>query len=631
MKVKKVALITDGWKRLITYDWVRGITRRIKEHDERIVLFHYNCHGSWSTDTDHNHGEFNIYRLPDLNTFDGVILDITNIRNEADSLFVENILKDVHVPVISIAKKLEGFHCIFNDNAGAIRSLMDHLYHEHGCRHFYYAGGPDNAYENLVRADSYKERLKAFGLSLEENPIFFDDYELTSGTRIFQQIIDRHLPMPDAFVCCNDNVAAGLIDCATRNGWHVPEDFLVTGFDYLDKAQYFYPQITSVEHQRVAIGYECMNLLISHWSGIPMPEDYFIPCILHYAESCSCTACEKPNYRNISKNYILQNDRTRVFDELLLDFETIINHKKNFQDIFEETARYLTSLECDGYAIVIDKRLLELADIETFPEDGYDLSQMSTMYTNQKNTPLVHTSYEALEQLMDEAPSGTAYLFTPIHFGRKNIGFTILKNGRFLFDNPYYYNIHVTFSNTIKSLYRLLLIEKMNQQLKRIYNRDPLTGLYNRMAFSELVSSHFQQYSSDDHHYALLFSDVDHFKLINDTKGHEEGDLVLKTVANTLKANCPENGFVFRFGGDEFVMFFPCDSENDIISFRGHLELALKEHHIQMSIGYIMIQPQDKRSFEDCLHEADHEMYRIKRSRKNNEPCSKMQDSTGTK
>lgn len=615
-KVKKVALITDGWKRLITYDWVRGITRRIKEQDERIVLFHYNCHGSWSTDTDHNHGEFNIYRLPDLNTFDGVILDITNIRNEADSLFVENILKDVRVPVISIAKKLQGFHCIFNDNAGAIRSLMDHLYHEHGCRSFYYAGGPDNAYENLVRSDSYKERLRAFGLSLEENPIFFDDYELTSGTRIFEKLLDEQLPMPDAFVCCNDNVAAGLIDCAVQNGFRVPNDFLVTGFDYLDKAQYFNPQITSVEHQRVAIGYECMSLLINHWNGSPIPEDNFIPCILHYAESCSCVSHEKPDYRKIVKDNIINKDHSRVFDELLLSFETRITHQKNFQDIFEETARYMTSLECDGFAIAIDKRLLELADINTFPEDGYELSQLDTMYTSQKDAPLIHTSYQDLMQLMEEAPSGTAYLFTPIHFGRKNIGFTVLKNGRFLFDNPYYYNIHVTFTNTIQSLYRMLLIEKMNEQLKRIYNRDPLTGLYNRMAFSELVSSHFEEYSQDESHYALLFSDVDHFKVINDTKGHEEGDRVLKKVAGTLKTNCPENGFVFRFGGDEFVMFFPCNSEDDILSFRKKLELALEEHDIQMSIGYIMIHPYDERSFEDCLHEADHEMYRVKNARK---------------
>lgn len=616
--MKKVALITDGWKRLITYDWVRGITRRIRKQDERIVLYQYNCHGSWSTDTDHNYGEFNIYRLPDLNTFDGVILDITNIRNEADNRLVENILKDVHVPVISIAKKLKGFHCIFNDNAGAIASLMDHLYYKHGCRHFYYAGGPDNAYENIVRSDSYKERLQAYGLRLEENPIFFDDYELTSGTRIFQKLLDEGLPMPDAFVCCNDNVAAGLIDCAAQNGYRIPDDFLVTGFDYLDKAQYFYPQITSVEHQRVSIGYECMSLLISHWNGVPIPEDTFIPCILHYAESCSCTSFEKPDYRRIVKNNILQTDHNRVLDEMLLNFETRINHKKNFQDIFEETARFLTSLECDGFALAIDQRLLDLADISAFPEHGYDLSQMYTLYTDGENPPLTNSSYADLERLMEEAPSGTSYLFMPVHFGRKSIGFTILKNGRFLYDNPYYYNIHTTFTSTIKSLYRMLLIEKMNEQLKQIYNRDPLTGLYNRMAFSELVCSHFTEYARDEKRYALLFSDVDYFKIINDTKGHEEGDRILKKVADTLKDGCPDSGAVFRFGGDEFVMFFPCSSENEICSFCQHLDLTLKAHDIQMSIGYVMIHPHDDRSFEDCLHEADHDMYRVKRSRKCN-------------
>lgn len=68
--MKKIALISDGWRRMITYAWVDGIIRRIRELDEDIALYQYNCYGNWSKDALHNTGEYNIYNLPDLSAFD---------------------------------------------------------------------------------------------------------------------------------------------------------------------------------------------------------------------------------------------------------------------------------------------------------------------------------------------------------------------------------------------------------------------------------------------------------------------------------------------------------------------------------------------------------------------------------
>ncbi len=60
--MKKVALFSDGWKRLITYAWVDGMMKFISKSDEEICLYQYNCHGNWSRDEKHNHGEYNIIR-----------------------------------------------------------------------------------------------------------------------------------------------------------------------------------------------------------------------------------------------------------------------------------------------------------------------------------------------------------------------------------------------------------------------------------------------------------------------------------------------------------------------------------------------------------------------------------------
>ena len=70
----------DGWKRFFTYAWPAGILQRIRESSEEINLYIFNSSGDWSWDADYNTGEYNIYKLPDLNDFDGIVMDVNNIR-----------------------------------------------------------------------------------------------------------------------------------------------------------------------------------------------------------------------------------------------------------------------------------------------------------------------------------------------------------------------------------------------------------------------------------------------------------------------------------------------------------------------------------------------------------------------
>ena len=98
--MKKVALISDGWKRLIVYAWVAGIKSYIDACDEDICLCQFNCHGNWSTDELYNQGEYNIYNLPELSEYDGIILDCLNIRDEKVLKKLIEHIKRAGVPVV---------------------------------------------------------------------------------------------------------------------------------------------------------------------------------------------------------------------------------------------------------------------------------------------------------------------------------------------------------------------------------------------------------------------------------------------------------------------------------------------------------------------------------------------------
>lgn len=618
--MKKVAMISDGWKRLITYAWIDGIMRYIRESGQDICLYQYNCHGNWSKDEKHNHGEYNIYHLPQLSEFDGIIMDCINIIDRKQFDKVVEMIKASKVPTVSIASDIEGFYYAGIDNKKTIAEVMEHLITVHNCRSFIFAGGPKENFENGLRVQAFWESLDAFGLSREENPVWYGDYDFSTGVKYFE-IMQRDLKagravLPDVFVCANDNIAAGLIYKAQRFGYSIPRDFRVTGFDNLDKAIYFEPQITTVGLVREVIGYKCMDIMMDIWEGKDVPRNHFIPSSCIFTESCGCPNSGLLNYREYAKNQIIGDVEKLKNEEDLIIFQSEIIKCDTYDKIFHKIAEYFMSLECDGYFVVVDKQLYEGDNEEAFLTDGYDPDRLVVACAADRKEFLAINNMQELSNYLELHGSGSAYMFTPIHFREHAVGFTVMKNGRFLYDNPYFYDIHSTITKTIENVYKKLQLENANRKLRDIYNRDQMTGLYNRIAYTEMIEPEYHKYCEQNQKCALMFLDADYFKEINDRYGHEKGDEILKRIANILTEYCPKNGYVYRFGGDEFIVFFPCKEEEEAYRFRDRINKAVGDYNISISMGVAVTDPASGRKLNDYLRIADQDMYRVKAAKK---------------
>jgi len=150
--------------------------------------------------------------------------------------------------------------------------------------------------------------------------------------------------------------------------------------------------------------------------------------------------------------------------------------------------------------------------------------------------------------------------------------------------------------------------------------RDTLTGLFNRRSLLERLKLSIAQADRREEGLALMFLDLDKFKEINDTYGHEVGDELLKQVANHLNAAVRESDMVARLGGDEFVILlegFPDTS--DVVKIAKKIVNANIEPHVigthlvktSATIG-ISFYPQDGTSPEELLKHADVAMYHAK-------------------
>ena len=107
-------------------------------------------------------------------------------------------------------------------------------------------------------------------------------------------------------------------------------------------------------------------------------------------------------------------------------------------------------------------------------------------------------------------------------------------------------------------------LEAAQEDLRDMVTTDPLTGCRNRRYFDQVIGQEIQRHIRYRIPMSMLFVDIDRFKAINDTLGHEAGDRVLQQVASFLSRNVREADYVFRWGGDEFLILISCTEEEAV-------------------------------------------------------------------
>lgn len=189
--------------------------------------------------------------------------------------------------------------------------------------------------------------------------------------------------------------------------------------------------------------------------------------------------------------------------------------------------------------------------------------------------------------------------------------------------DPHELRVRLRAGKRVLDLQAQLLAERESQRLQAI--RDPLTSLPNRLLFGEQLADRIFQAERAGKSIAVMFLDLDHFKVINDSLGHNIGDQLLKTVAQRISHTIRESDVVARMGGDEFTFIIGPDAnaEDSIITAERVLSALTKpvvlngnDIAITGSIG-ISLYPQDGNDAETLVRNADAAMYRAKESGRN--------------
>lgn len=203
----------------------------------------------------------------------------------------------------------------------------------------------------------------------------------------------------------------------------------------------------------------------------------------------------------------------------------------------------------------------------------------------------------------------------------------------FIFSFAYFpiacFSLYIGWNSTLKNRQNFLhskLDENSRKALNQMAHTDALTSLHNRRYFEQLATEHIERSRQTNYPLCLLLLDVDHFKKINDTYGHDIGDEILKMMGKIAKDQIRENDLLARFGGEEFIILLTdthikqaqaiADRICDVISKTPYRLDAERQIHFTISIGFARFLPHchDLRAL---IKSADLALYTAKQQGRN--------------
>lgn len=618
----RIAFLTVDWNYELVENTLHGLLQYTVDHPE-VQICVFDCFGK-DLGNDKDRSEYAIFRLPDLSGFDGMLIQSNQIIWQEAREEVERLVTESDIPAVAIGCELEGCTLVLFDNRKAQYAMAEHIIREHGARRLVYlTGNMDNGCpEGQERLDGFLDACRDNGIHEKDTEIIRGTWRTGDGVNVARRWIRDKKPLPDAFVCANDEMALGLMETLQENGIRIPRDVLVCGFDNLTSAELSNPRLSTVHTDHSRMDYFAADVLMSRIrDGVNrdrIPFNYELIC----SESCGCH--NVPRRGVIRDLYFQQTRFLRSFyvqqDQMAEDlFEA-----KDLPDLMQIISKNHTIFGCDDIYLCINEYYFDNYDKSMWPDYAERFDSTMVLYGSGirekagKDGMIRFPTADLLPESLMEKES--FLMFYPLHYNTYSIGYIVL-NG---ICTAAKLNLHENILNfleiAIENVRKKSLLHNLNDTLDDLYIHDALTGLFNRFGLDRFGQQRFDDLLASEGVVQVLFIDMDDMKSINDRYGHEAGDMALKASARLLQRTCSADAFIMRYGGDEFIII-------DTGRIRRLDEMILEaadEYNrtsgmpfsLGFSVGVMRTDSQERLPLDDCIREADSRMYKIKQKRK---------------
>lgn len=579
----------------------------------------------YGSDTKNAAGEYNILHLIPYEQLDALIVchDTFN-SNEAVEELWKLVTERCQAPIISIRKKVNGCYNILVEDTDAIPALVRHFHDVHHFDRIAFMSGPYNHPDAIFRLEKYKEAMAELGLDCPEEYIFEGNFWrdcALDAAKHFMSLKKR----PQAIVCANDYMALSLCKELTLQGYSVPHDIAISGFDDVRDARANVPPLTTNYVSVPDMAKKAMETIDTLLNGKEAPACTFVPTKIIIRNSCGC---ESSTMKDLSLS--------RMYEVEFM--EQLINH--NVHNTFVSISlENMTSAEDIG-------DYLRLEDVPGITRDFYlclgshgngaypqvkkkapgFAKRSHSIYSLRDLNPIATSSFETKKLLPPEAirEEPMTVFFFPIHYLEYNLGYVAATSNGEEAQDTLFHSWLSLIGNTLENLRIRAKNQALLEKLNMLYHEDFLTKLYNRRGFEQFSDEEFAESKKHNIKTMTLSIDMDNLKYINDVYGHSHGDLALQTIADAMRQACSGCEICARIGGDEFAVFGYDYSEEKAKQYTENFLQYLKDFNAQSnlpycvnaSFGYTISDPSLSISRENYMKISDDLLYQNKRKRK---------------
>ena len=581
-------------------------------------------------------GEQEIYELIQYEKFAGVVFALGSFYNNKFTEKLGDKMRELaarNIPVVAVDGEVEGVPSFFNDDSNAVEDLVTHLFEEHEVRDIAYMTGHKGHphAENSLKA--YRDTMEKLHLPVKPGRTYYGNYWYDYAEDFVKQLIESEDGLPQAIICANEYMGIGVYKALHARGIYVPKHIRLacTGND-ASVAPYLLMGANDLEN----VGFEACETIIRAMEGEkPVAGVKYFLCKNTLMKNIGCGCQRVSAYDYSEERGVMVDTDPGYYGECNFYREGMLS-KKDYHSLFEafdEHTRFIKGFRglymcmCEGWD---DPNVL----IQDRRKNPYTEKMQIYYYRREDGSePEVHIGEnitfareEMFPRLFLDEGEPCSYVFHPLHFLDRNFGYVVLDNGQEsrVYDYTFNFWLHDV-TNAIEAQCRL-------QSVNYMFFTDLMTGLYNRNGYNTMFDDIVKQAHRKDKQVLVVNADVNYLKRINDTYGHEEGDVVIQTAASLLKAHRILGATMeknYRIGGDEFVKIAIGDfTDEQVNAFREELYCDVKRcsdelckpYSIQMSVGYYFEKVEREEDLEAIISKADRCMYEEKQRLKKTAP-----------
>lgn len=643
-KRKRIAIMLDYLTSEYSEELLKGISKCCSENDVDSICFV--CGELKYKRNGFSYQYVSINSLIRPNFVDGVVLiSGTQMHNITPEEFVEYV-HSLKVPnLINVSTVLSGISSVISDGPEAFAKLIDYLIQNQNSKKILFMGVNSISVEVQERTNVFYETLSKHNISKDDVVVLTGKFDYPSAQKALENYYEEKKSFDfDTIVALNDDMAFACVDFCSRLGLRVPEDVIVSGFDDLPRSSISNLPLTTVNQRLNAQGYAAAKLLLDKMEGKEVAIVNKLP-----ANAVLRASTERNPYKNKENTFenvqtISEKDsayewfvkRNQLYDATR--FYTDISNDMSLAQLKKVLNRDLPKFDVKSLFIAI----YESPCVMEKPFDYFDLPNKAVVlaaYDNESN--FVFDRYEdeiVFNPQKEVVPKKFGHLLhgymigVALFKGNVNYGYMIFNKGNT--DLTVYDILSRTISSLIASVFSYkVAVDEQNKLRERwiktdlMASTDELTGIKNRRYFFDIGTTIMTFADTVRQEGLVIFCDMDGLKAINDTYGHDEGDIAIKSEAEILVKNFRNNDVVARIAGDEFAIICHGITLKDFERIQQNIEKDCekwskennKPYMLSISMGAQEYPSEDVGyNLDKLLSLADKSLYKIKKEKKRN-------------